>query len=80
MVTNVIYEGLSSPTCSILILSTLYVYVKILYGELESKHYISCYKDVVSKGQWYRIITSIVIHVTFPHMLLTVFTLWQLRI
>lgn len=79
MVTNVINEGLSSPTCSILIILTLYVYVKILYGELESKHWISSYKDIINRGQWYRIITSIIIHVSFPHMLLTIFTLWQLR-
>jgi len=79
MVTNVIFEGLKNPTCSILIISTLYVYVKILYGEIESKHWISSYKDIVNKGQWYRIITSIIIHISFPHMLLTIFTLWQLR-
>lgn len=74
-----IVDSISSPTISIIIIITLFLYIKVTYSEIDSNRLVSSYKDIVTKGQWYRIISCIVIHTTLTHFLLSVFTLWQLR-
>jgi len=76
---NVINQCINSPITSILIILLLYIYIKIIYNEIDTSSLLSSYNNIIIKKQFYRILSNVIIHYNILHFIINIITLWQIR-
>lgn len=77
--TNIGWDLVDHPFCTVFILAICWVWIKVFYNELDVRKFSVSINDCWVKHQYGRILSSPFLHVSFVHLALDVSCLWNLR-
>ncbi|RYH12845.1 rhomboid family intramembrane serine protease, partial [archaeon] len=76
---SVIFEVIGHPFCVVYIIIVAWVWVNVVVEEWDYKPFILSYEDCVIKRQYWRLLTSPLIHKSFLHLFFNLVMLWSVR-
>lgn len=77
--TTLVDSTLSHPFCTLLIVVVLWIWVNVVFKEFDEKQLSSSYANTMKKRQYWRVITAMVTHVSFIHVVININCIWNLR-
>jgi membrane associated rhomboid family serine protease len=76
---SVLWQGISCPVTTVLILATCWVWVKLFIQDWDPRHVTVTYTDVAQKKQYWRIFTAPLAHTSILLLLVNASLIWSIR-